>query len=367
MATKPGFEGAQVLDFSEHQGRVDWPKVYASGVRFAYLRATMGAGGVDARLVEYAAGAQAAGLTVGFYALLRPEYTGQLQAVHFLATLRELELDHGLPPAVDVELHVTSKQVLDWLETVGDEAVVYTSASKFNAIDREHWSAISRHRLWIAHYHVKYPTLPLAWRTYWLWQYTDLGKVPGVSTAVDLNQWGSKDQPGAFKLQHPVITPVIAQRFGENTTGNPTFYSRWGLPGHEGIDYDGSRGDPIFAAEDGVVAVIAVPGQGGVAKDHPYGLHVKVDHRGGEYRTEYAHLNRVLSTLKVGDTIEAGEMIGGMGNSGNVVAGASDGTHLHFMLRHKGATARGEEQTMPDGSKVVYKNDLVDPEPYLTR
>ena len=369
MATARGFDQPDLIDVSSHQGVINWREVYESGVRYAYLRATMGASGVDTQLRVNAIMAKQAGLDIGFYCLLRPEYTGDLQATHFLVTLREDELDHDLPHAVDVEISgITSKQVYDWLQVVGPEAVVYTSASKWNAMDHAHDTEISKHRLWVAHYFVTRPTLPKLWQRYWLWQHSDKGSVRGVPHRVDLNQWGPADQLDTrpFTLDYPVLPPAnMNQGFGENETGVKDFYTRWGLPGHEGVDFKGTRGEPIFAAQDGVIVAINIPGQGGIAKNHPYGIHVKLDHEGGEYRTEYAHLSKVLSDLKVGDVVRAGDMIGGMGNTGNVVAGATDGTHLHFMLRHRGATAKGELQTMPDGSQVVYKNDIIDPTPYF--
>ena len=170
---------------------------------------------------------------------------------------------------------------------------------------------------------------------------------------------------GAFRLDQPVALPAhISQRFGVNETGTPDFYTRFGLPAHEGIDYGGRLGDPIFAAAAGKVLAIALPGEGGVPLDHAYGKHIKLRHvvDGQTYETDYCHLSSIAPALAVGQPVTAGQRIGEMGNTGNVVAGA---VHLHFMLRKAGATAAGEVQVLGDGTKAVYKNDIVDPEPYL--
>ena len=57
------------IDVSKHQGKIDWPQVAASGVRFAILRA--GYGNTAAQADPYFAanyeGAKAAGLKVGAY------------------------------------------------------------------------------------------------------------------------------------------------------------------------------------------------------------------------------------------------------------------------------------------------------------
>ena len=57
------------IDVSKHQGEIDWPKVAASGVRFAILRAGYGntATQADPYFAANYTGAKAAGLKVGAY------------------------------------------------------------------------------------------------------------------------------------------------------------------------------------------------------------------------------------------------------------------------------------------------------------
>jgi lysozyme len=88
------------IDVSAHQGAVDWRRVRADGIAFAYLKATEGGDHTDRRFAENWAGAAAAGLPRGayhFFTLCRP---GADQARHFLAVAGRGEL----PPAVDLEL-----------------------------------------------------------------------------------------------------------------------------------------------------------------------------------------------------------------------------------------------------------------------
>jgi lysozyme len=61
------------IDVSGHQDRVDWTRVKADGVKFAYIKATEGVGFVDPRFGAFAAGAQAAGIPHGFYHFARPD------------------------------------------------------------------------------------------------------------------------------------------------------------------------------------------------------------------------------------------------------------------------------------------------------
>ena len=56
-----------------------------------------------------------------------------------------------------------------------------------------------------------------------------------------------------------------------------------------------------------------------------YGNYIVIKHANGA-QTLYAHLN--ANYVGVGDYVSAGEVIGGMGNTGR-----STGTHLHFEVR----------------------------------
>jgi murein DD-endopeptidase MepM/ murein hydrolase activator NlpD len=89
-----------------------------------------------------------------------------------------------------------------------------------------------------------------------------------------------------------------------------------------GASQQGIGGDPIWAAESGKVTKAATGYNGG------YGNVVYIDHQNG-YSTRYAHMKKVL--VRTGQTIERGQIIGLMGNTGR-----SDGAHLHFEVQYKG-------------------------------
>ena len=83
---------------------------------------------------------------------------------------------------------------------------------------------------------------------------------------------------------------------------------------HRGADLAGKRGDPVRAANRGVVALVA---------DLFYaGTVIYVDHGAGLI-TAYAHLSRAL--VAPGDTVTRGQVIGNVGASGRVT-----GPHLHW-------------------------------------
>jgi murein DD-endopeptidase MepM/ murein hydrolase activator NlpD len=89
---------------------------------------------------------------------------------------------------------------------------------------------------------------------------------------------------------------------------------------HRGIDIDLQRGDTVHAAFGGRVRFAGRSGG--------YGNVVVVRHANG-LETLYAHLWRI--TVKPGDTLEAGAMLGRGGATGHAT-----GTHLHFEIRFRG-------------------------------
>lgn len=95
---------------------------------------------------------------------------------------------------------------------------------------------------------------------------------------------------------------------------------------HKGIDtacYGDAEGEPVVAAADGVVVTANDQDEWGMG----YGYYMMIDHgddsEGRRIITIYAHCSRI--DISEGDTVEAGQQIGLVGNTGN-----SYGAHLHF-------------------------------------
>jgi murein DD-endopeptidase MepM/ murein hydrolase activator NlpD len=91
--------------------------------------------------------------------------------------------------------------------------------------------------------------------------------------------------------------------------------------GHLGIDIGAGIGDPVHAADSGVIVFAGWSTQG-------YGYMVMIDHGNG-YQTLYAHLSSVGVTC--GSDVYQGGYIGAAGSTGN-----STGAHLHFEVRYLG-------------------------------
>ncbi len=88
---------------------------------------------------------------------------------------------------------------------------------------------------------------------------------------------------------------------------------------HFGIDIAGRLGNPIYAADSGVVTYAGW-------NDYGYGEMIVIDHGSG-WQTLYAHLSQVNVTC--GQEVYQGDTIGLMGSTGQ-----STGPHLHFEMRN---------------------------------
>lgn len=93
-----------------------------------------------------------------------------------------------------------------------------------------------------------------------------------------------------------------------------------GIHGWNGVDIAAPAASSVYAAAAGSVIVSRSSGWNG-----GYGNYVVVDHGNG-VQTLYAHMSTI--TASVGDSVSRGQVIGGVGNTGQ-----STGYHLHFEVR----------------------------------
>lgn len=98
---------------------------------------------------------------------------------------------------------------------------------------------------------------------------------------------------------------------------------------HEGLDFVPGNGAQIQAVADGTVRIATESGGG-------YGVMVIIDHviDGELVSTRYGHMQYGSLQVATGDTVEVGQVIGLVGNTGH-----SFGAHLHFELLMNGTTA----------------------------
>ncbi len=189
------------VDASHHQGDIDWRRVRADRVEFAYLKASEGASFVDPRFAGNARAADAAGLRVGGYHFFSTCSPGRPQGEHFvdvLASAPATSAADAMPPAVDLELQGNCAQpppraqllaeVRDFLAVVeratGRRVVVYAYPD-FEA--RYRFAGALDRRQWVRRIGDRPPA-----RNWWIWQKDDRAQVDGFSAPADLNLMRSR-------------------------------------------------------------------------------------------------------------------------------------------------------------------------------
>jgi GH25 family lysozyme M1 (1,4-beta-N-acetylmuramidase) len=199
----------RLIDVSEHNGDVNWEQA-ARRVAGAIVRIADG----DHRDTFY--GTQrvkeirAAGLIWGpyYYARVASAGNGQRNGAREAKMAIEFARAGGWPDARDLPLaydfedlngQTTTKAakhlgqfVRAYQAAMGHLPLLYTMPGFWPAIERNLSPAdrefVRRCPLWIAHWEVARPTVPLPWRSWSVWQDTDRATCPGVSGPVDHNR-----------------------------------------------------------------------------------------------------------------------------------------------------------------------------------
>lgn len=161
--------------------------------------------------------------------------------------------------------------------------------------------------------------------------------IEGKTTAAYSGTVNSNIDDLEFQAPVPSYESCISSNFGEEREKTI----------HHGIDIAVALGTEIFAAADGEIIEtvnICKHKDGKSCSCGAYGNYVKIQHSNSVI-TLYGHLSIDTITVKAGDKIKAGDIIGYSGSSGN-----STGPHLHFELRN------GKD-------RLSY---AIDPKPYIS-
>lgn len=180
------------IDVSAHQGKIDWPKVAASGIQFAYIKATEGGDWVDEHFRDNWKEAGAAGIQRGAYHFFTLRRPGADQAENFLKVAPPEA--GSLAPVVDLEFggntsvrparEVVVKELSVFLQRVESayrRPVILYLLPEFESSYQVY--PLFPRRIWLRNL-MSRPPAEMDWE---VWQYTPLGRVPGIEGDVDLN------------------------------------------------------------------------------------------------------------------------------------------------------------------------------------
>ena len=206
------------IDVASYQGYPDWYAVAASGVEFAFTKATEDTGYVNPTFGHNWTGIKAAGLVRGVYHFARPGVRdAQAEADYCLDVVDSFG---GFEPgdlfALDLESGSgdLGQWTLDFLRHAelrcGFRPLVYTGAWFSEPHNLGAYPEIGEYGLWLAAYQAEMPAPPAPWGSVAFWQYSSSGRVPGIVGDVDMNVFnGPSDRivlygkPGVAPIPEP--------------------------------------------------------------------------------------------------------------------------------------------------------------------
>jgi len=198
-----GVEARLGVDVSHMQGKIDWQAVADDGVEFAIIRAGGRGYGVDTgtlyedtRFAYNLKQAQKAGLQVGtyFFSQATSVQEAEEEAQFLLDMLDGAQLsgpvvfdweniDYTEARTDNVDVTTLTEAALAFcriIEQAGYQPMVYLN--QYMAYLRYN-TGVAKYPLWLAQYSEK-PDFPYE---FWMWQFTDQGRVDGIQGNVDLN------------------------------------------------------------------------------------------------------------------------------------------------------------------------------------
>ena len=199
MDALPDGATAQGIDVSEHQGRIDWDAVKASGIDFAILRVGFGApsfrGRVDYQFNRNISECERLGIPYGVY--LYSYAWDDRQAAEEASMVIDCLSGHNprLPVYYDLEdnsiiangrqsgIASRAQVFCNRISAAGYKPGIYANLNWFNNILTDSVFKSGSWDHWIAQYN---------WRCdytgkYSFWQYASNGRVPGINGNVDVN------------------------------------------------------------------------------------------------------------------------------------------------------------------------------------
>lgn len=198
------------VDVSKWQGQIDWRALKASGVKFAFIKATEGGDHVDERFAQNWEGAKAAGVAYGAYHFVYWCRPASEQAAWFQ---QHIPADpNALPPVLDVEWNAYSRtcpgrispelarrKIAIMLEALqkhtGKRPIIYTDITFNKDVLEGHFQ---EYPFWVRSTAAD-PKMRYADRPWAIWQYTTTGRLPGIRGNVDRNTFhGTREQWLAF-------------------------------------------------------------------------------------------------------------------------------------------------------------------------
>lgn len=196
----------KIADFSYHQGSINWTMA-ATDLDLAIIRVQYGSSFIDPKYKEYVAGCKKNNIPFGHYAYCK--FVSKADAVKEAQDFHERADKDARFLVADVEEQTTPKVTdmapatqafIDTLKAKGWKVGLYTGNHTYADFGMQR---VTADFLWIPRYGSQRPVYACD-----IWQYTDKGKVLGVTGNVDLNQLIGTKMLAYFTGKTPIISPA---------------------------------------------------------------------------------------------------------------------------------------------------------------
>ncbi|UQD52294.1 N-acetylmuramoyl-L-alanine amidase [Bacillus methanolicus] len=245
----------KIADFSHHQGTVDWAKA-SKELCLAIIRVQYGSRSIDQKYKEYVAGCKKYGIPFGHYAYA--QFVSVSDAVQEAKDFLARADKDAKFLVVDVE-EVTTKNPADLVPATqafidyckknsGKKVGLYTGHSFY----KEHrMDKVKADFLWIPRYaanDIGQPNGPKPDMQADLWQYTQNGRLAGVSGTIDLNMIiGSKNLDYFIGSVKPVsqVKSIAVKKDAVKTVSKPKVATTVKKPAPTPVYYIVQKGDKL--------------------------------------------------------------------------------------------------------------------------
>lgn len=243
------------IDISNLNGSVDITAVKNIGYDFVISKITEGSTFIDSYGRQNVANTKANGLIAGAYHFARfKDKTVAIREANFFKQNCPLNVDFVV---LDFEQQCSgdmTEACMAFLNIISSiaPALIYCNPNYINLYLN---SNITKYPLWIAHYGVSSPSTP-KWGTYAIWQYSETGRVSGVSGNVDLNvsgpsfnfKSGTGTASSIIKLQQELNSMINANLVVDGIIGPATIDAIKEFQSIMGLDADGIPGQMTWGA-----------------------------------------------------------------------------------------------------------------------
>ena len=180
----------RVIDVSDHQRQIDWQKVKADGIEGAIIRYADG-DTLDVRFRENMVNAKKAGLHIGSYIFSRAKTKAEAEkeAVRLFNAVRDYDID--MPIYIDLEAkglekyaNTVAQAFIAKINELGGKPGVYANLNWWDNYLQP--TATMSFAMWLAQYNDKMEYEPSSYVG--MWQYSNSGKVNGITRKVDMDE-----------------------------------------------------------------------------------------------------------------------------------------------------------------------------------